>query len=401
MLDALEMAVTVARRDVAAPGGAVPPRPLQPVLRFARLPEKALEVVHRTLELDEAFRRHVAAEVDLDALSRGGRLFIERPDGWQDELELLVELERDRQQGSRIEELRRRVAALEGEVSNQRRRAEGAERSLHTAQERVLAAEAELAAARNGSETLRRELEVARDERARAVRQLKDAEVLAERRLAALREAELAAAPEPGPPATSEVEALRGARVELLAAADQARDLAARLQAAARATGPDRVEPPPEAPRRHRRVPLRIGQGLVADSADGLAQLLGTPDMVVLVDGYNVSMSGWPDQPISLQRDRLVDLLGGVVATRPAEVHVVFDGSGAGERPAVSQPLPVRVYFTEAGVEADDRLLEFARRFPESRPVTVVSSDRRVRAGAREAGANVVSASALLELGRR
>ena len=396
------MAVTVARRDESTPGATVPPRPLQPVLRFARLPEKALEVVHRTLELDEAFRRHVAEEVDLAALSRGGRLYLERPEGWQEELERLVELELDRQQGARVEELQRRVAALEDEVSNQRRRADDAERSLLRAQGRVLAAEAELAAATEESAGLRRELEAARSERAGAVRQLKDAEALAKRRLAALRQAELAAAaPEPRLGEPSDGEALRGARVELLAAAEQARALAVRLQAAAAAARPEHADPDVAAPRRARRVPVRIGQGRVADSADGLAQLLGVPDMVVLVDGYNVSMSGWPDQPISLQRDRLVDLLADVVATRPAEVHVVFDGSGAGERPVVSTPLPVRVYFTEAGVEADDRLLEFAHRFPSTRPVTVVSSDRRVRAGAREAGANVVSASALLDLGRR
>jgi predicted RNA-binding protein with PIN domain len=145
---------------------------------------------------------------------------------------------------------------------------------------------------------------------------------------------------------------------------------------------------------------VRLRRGAAADTAEGLAQLLEVPAMVVLVDGYNVSMTGWPGQPVARQRDRLLDLLGNVVAQRAADVHVVFDGAGGGERPAVSAPLPVRVHFTEAGVEADDRLIAFARDLPAARPVTVVSSDRRVRDGARRWGANVASAASLVELGR-
>jgi predicted RNA-binding protein with PIN domain len=145
---------------------------------------------------------------------------------------------------------------------------------------------------------------------------------------------------------------------------------------------------------------VRLRRGAAADTAEGLAQLLEVPAMVVLVDGYNVSMTGWPGQPVARQRDRLLDLLGNVVARRAADVHVVFDGAGGGERPVVSAPLPVRVHFTEAGVEADDRLIAIARDLPASRPVTVVSSDRRVRDGARRWGANVASAASLVELGR-
>ena len=123
--------------------------------------------------------------------------------------------------------------------------------------------------------------------------------------------------------------------------------------------------------------------------------------MVMMVDGYNVSMAGWPSQSIAVQRDRLVDLLANVQARTGAEVHVVFDGDDDGRRPAVSLPRPVRIHFTEAEVEADDRLLEFADRLPADVPVVIVSSDRRVRDGARARGANVVGSPHLLALGRR
>ena len=36
--------------------------------------------------------------------------------------------------------------------------------------------------------------------------------------------------------------------------------------------------------------------------------------MVLLVDGYNVTMQAWPDVPIPEQRRRLVDALAGLAA---------------------------------------------------------------------------------------
>jgi predicted RNA-binding protein with PIN domain len=59
------------------------------------------------------------------------------------------------------------------------------------------------------------------------------------------------------------------------------------------------------------------------------------------------------------------------------------------------------VRFTDAGVEADDVVIELVDAYPAARPVVVASSDRRVRSGARERGANIVSARQLLGLLRR
>jgi predicted RNA-binding protein with PIN domain len=388
---------------------------MQALLRFTRLPEKALETVRRALDDDEGFRRHVASEVDADDLSPGGRLFLQRPEGWQEELGILVGLESERRDRDSEEELRARVEQLDREATTRQRRLEEAERSVESERDRVAGLEEDLRAERRVSADLRAEVESALEERARAVRQLKEAEGLAERRLEALRAASSTPSP-PQQPSEASDGALEEARVELLAAAEAAGALASRLAAAADSAdrGPRgstpalessvpreparRASPPGHTPRR---IPRRMDQGIPADSADGLAQLMGVAGMVVLVDGYNVSMAGWPGQAVSLQRDRLVDMLAALVANRPAQVHVVFDGDAGGDRPAVRAALPVRVHFTEAGVEADDRLIDFAGRVPVSRPVTVVSSDRRVREGARNAGANVVSASALLDLGRR
>lgn len=126
-----------------------------------------------------------------------------------------------------------------------------------------------------------------------------------------------------------------------------------------------------------------------------------TADVAVVVDGYNVTMEGWPHLDARSQRDRLISFLGTAAARSAADVHVVFDGSDEGGRPAVSAPLAVRVRYTPGDVEADDVVVAMAQDLPPERPVVVVSSDRRVQDGARAAGANVVSSSALLAWGRR
>jgi predicted RNA-binding protein with PIN domain len=57
----------------------------------------------------------------------------------------------------------------------------------------------------------------------------------------------------------------------------------------------------------------------------------------------------------------------------------------------------VRLYFTAASEEADDAILRMAAEVPLAQPVVVVSSDQRVRTGARARGANVVSSQDLLD----
>nr|WP_249419691.1 NYN domain-containing protein [Rhabdothermincola salaria] len=132
------------------------------------------------------------------------------------------------------------------------------------------------------------------------------------------------------------------------------------------------------------------------DAADHLARL---PGAVVLVDGYNVSLEGWPSLALHAQRDRLVDALAGLAARTGCQPLVVFDGAEEGRGlPGESRPRGVQVRFTVPGVEADDALLSLVGEFPLDRPVTVVSSDRRVVAGSARRGAASLSASQLLDL---
>jgi predicted RNA-binding protein with PIN domain len=420
--------VAVARRDAGDAQAPAPPGRLRTLLGFARLPDRALGTVRDVLDRDGAFRGRVAGSVDADELDEGSRLFLLRPEGWEEALAALGEAAG--RAAARVDDerreadARRRVPVLEAQVERLGAELDQLRASAARALEQLAAAEAARDAARADAGS-------AEAGRARAVRELKSAESLATARLQRVREleAELAAtAPPPIPdpvagavPADGEQheglhEPPGGAPAPEVAAVVAAlRDLADDIEAglpAAAASGPG-ADPggagtaaPVPTPGRSgqaaplRRRPVRMARGRPDDSVEGLADLLAVPAVLLLVDGYNASMKGWPGQPVGIQRESLVTLLGALRSRFGAEVHVVFDGAHEGRRPAVAAPLPVRVHFTAEGVEADDRILELLDGLAESTPVVVVSSDHRVRDGARARGANVVSSERLLSLAR-
>jgi len=137
----------------------------------------------------------------------------------------------------------------------------------------------------------------------------------------------------------------------------------------------------------------------VDGSIEAAREVFALMDAVAIVDGWNVAMTGWPALSGPLQRQRLIDLLTDLGNRYGTEIHVVFDGVDAGNSPRATGSARVRVQFTPDGIEADDRILEMIGAARLDAPVVVVSNDRRVRGGARDRGANVVSSELLLRLG--
>lgn len=137
---------------------------------------------------------------------------------------------------------------------------------------------------------------------------------------------------------------------------------------------------------------------LAPDDPVLLDALLAMPRCHLVVDGYNVTKSHWPDLPLDRQRDRLVSALSPVAARTSAEVTVVFDAAETRERPPVSRPRNVRVLFSPVGVIADDIIRDLVAAEPTGRPVVVVSSDRELAHDVARSGARVVSSAALSRL---
>jgi predicted RNA-binding protein with PIN domain len=457
---ALEAAFAVARAGLEANPPVAPPAALRPFLSFRRLSGRALDRAAKVLDDDEAFRERVRDAVEPDDVGDAGWLFLDRPDGWQERLdELLGEAVRDAETAGSAEEVARLTRELARAVE-ERDEAMEAARHARTEQDRAARGLADARSGREAADeqvaALTAQVAELRDERAAAVRDLKALEVRANARLDELRRAQedLAAArlevaaledalsgdvdtdaartlaqdqahgeapPAPvaeqtpvgsGPALDRDALAALVARAAEAAAllssslaeaaelvrpaddVDEAESVADDEPAAASAPSPAPVD---DQARPARREPVGLPVGMFDDGPDAVMHLLRHPGSTLAVDGYNVSLKGWPTLALSAQRKRLVDALDSLAARTGCSVVVVFDGADIGSGlPGESRPRGVQVRFTAPGVEADDELLALLEALPVDRPVTVASSDRRVADGARRRGASVIGSEQLL-----
>ncbi|GAA0244281.1 NYN domain-containing protein [Cryptosporangium japonicum] len=133
-----------------------------------------------------------------------------------------------------------------------------------------------------------------------------------------------------------------------------------------------------------------------ADDPARLDQLLALPRVHLVIDGYNVTKTGFPEAALEQQRTRLVASLAGLAAQTNAEITVVFDGAGRLVI-APGSPRGVRVIFSPPGQTADEVIRRLVRTEPQGRPVVVVSSDKEVADGIRRAGAYAVPSVVLVK----
>jgi len=139
----------------------------------------------------------------------------------------------------------------------------------------------------------------------------------------------------------------------------------------------------------------RAGQALSDDDPALLRRLLELPKVHVIIDGYNVSKTAWPNAPLAQQRDRLARGVAALTGGRQIEATLVFDGADLATAPPVTAPRGLRVLFSRAGVSADDAISDLVTAEPPGRPVIVVSSDREVASNVSAKGARSVSSLAL------
>lgn len=365
---------------------------------------EAWDAAHALRRVDDAAERS-----DLPLLASA--LYAARPAGWAfgigvvctsfDRTRLEKEAEDDakarRLQLATLDEARRRadeerqrsrqdVARLEEQLRVERRarrdRDQQAEEAITAAEQTRQDAETVIAKARSEAEEAQARLE---REAARA----RDAE----RRLRELRRQT---------PATPQRDA-PGAAVDPAAvaeAAGTAEKLAGTLRQLAEQSRPPVAPDPPAPAPSVSRARVAPPPGLDTDTVAALDAMLRTRGVVLIVDGYNVSMRGWGDARPRDQRDRLVAALDALHLRLRCDVVVVFDGSDVEVLPARRRP-GVRVVFSAADEEADPVVLREVDAHPPTVPVLVASSDRWVQDHADELGAAVVSADTLLGVLRR
>ncbi|GHF32053.1 RNA-binding protein [Streptomyces mashuensis] len=373
------------------------------------------------VESDPAFRQRISARLResgselAEALAAGSppaaadpedvaaMAFLLRPAGW---VKLVT---------AAGEEAQRASAERAGEEARQELRRLGEELAAARAEARTEAARAraELDAARKENETLQRKLrsalsDVRRGEAAlrkaqaeleavRAESAAEKAAVSGETRRVKARLAEAEAALEASRRAAREGRSVEDMRLRLLldTVLDAAQGLRREL-----ALPPVSMHPADtvESVRPGTMTPKDIATRALSETDPALLdQLLALPQAHLVVDGYNVTKTGYPTMPLDKQRLRLLGGLSMLAAQTGAEVTCVFDGAELAAPVLLAPPRGVRVLFSKPGVTADELIRQLVRAEPPGRPVVVVSTDREVADGVAKAGARPVASALLLK----
>ncbi|MET8485419.1 NYN domain-containing protein [Streptomyces tendae] len=310
----------------------------------------------------------------------------QRADAERADEENRAELERLHEELARAREhTRTETERLRSELDAAKREAESLHRKLRSALSDVKRGEAAL-------RKIRAELDSVRAE---GQTQVSAAESEARRLKARLGEAE--AALEATRKAAREGRSVEDMRVRLLldtlldATQGLRRELALPPVSVRPAETVDAVEP-------GRMTPKDIANRALSENDPAiLDQLLALPQAHLVVDGYNVTKTGYPQMPLEKQRLRLLGQLSQLAAQTGAEMTCVFDGAELVAPVLLAPPRGVRVLFSKPGVTADELIRQLVRAEPPGRPVIVVSTDREVADGVARAGARPVASAVLLK----
>ncbi|MFE6029261.1 NYN domain-containing protein [Streptomyces niveus] len=311
---------------------------------------------------------------------------VQRADAERADEENRRELERLR------EELAQARASTKSETERLRTELDAARREAESTHRKLRSA---LSDVKRGEAALRRTAAEMETARAEAATQL-SAAVSESRRLKA-RLAEAESAVEAGRRAAREGRSVEDMRLRLLldtvleSAQGLRRELALPPAAAHPADLVDAVEP-------GRMSPKDVAARALSDMDPALLdQLLALPQAHLVVDGYNVTKTGYPTMPLEKQRLRLLGGLAMLAAQSGAEMTCVFDGAELAAPVLLAPPRGVRVLFSKPGVTADELIRQLVRAEPPGRPVVVVSTDREVADGVARAGARPVASALLLK----
>ncbi|MFF4013730.1 NYN domain-containing protein [Streptomyces sp. NPDC001843] len=310
----------------------------------------------------------------------------QRADAERADEESRAELERLREELDRArEQTRAETERLRAELDAARKEAESLHRKLRAALSDVKRGEAALRRVQGDIEAVRAEGQA----------QVSAAESETRRLKSRLGEAE--AALEATRRAAREGRSVEDMRVRLLldtlldATQGLRRELALPPVSVRPAETVDAVEP-------GRMTPKDIAARALSENDPAiLDQLLALPQAHLVVDGYNVTKTGYPQMPLEKQRLRLLGQLSQLAAQTGAEVTCVFDGAELAAPVLLAPPRGVRVLFSKPGVTADELIRQLVRAEPPGRPVIVASTDREVADGVARAGARPVASAVLLK----
>lgn len=142
------------------------------------------------------------------------------------------------------------------------------------------------------------------------------------------------------------------------------------------------------------RTAVVVPPGRMLESDEALRTVFTQQDLVVLIDGYNVSLNAFPDLSLELQRERTVACVTNIETRYHPACVVIFDGDSATTRGRVHSK--VHVVFSPAGTSADDVIVDRIKMTPIEKPILVVTSDNNLRSRVKGLGCESISSSAFI-----
>ena len=125
--------------------------------------------------------------------------------------------------------------------------------------------------------------------------------------------------------------------------------------------------------------------------------------MAIIIDGYNVLhasrwlASAWK----GVDRGEFCRLLGKLARHSGAKITVVFDAVASEPDLGRAQAADVEVIYSGHGRTADEVIIQMIKASSGPRELTVVSSDREIKAAARRRGCKVSSAGEFIKASTR
>lgn len=143
-------------------------------------------------------------------------------------------------------------------------------------------------------------------------------------------------------------------------------------------------------------LPTTVRTNLRAADAALLTEWMMLPRAHLIVDGYNISKTGYPAMTLAHQRERLVRELAALAARTSSEITVVFDGAAVVA--PQSRVRGVRVIFSPPGVIADEVIRRLVLAEPIGRVLVVATADKEILDSVVTNGARTVTPVVLLAL---
>lgn len=137
------------------------------------------------------------------------------------------------------------------------------------------------------------------------------------------------------------------------------------------------------------RKAVSVPKGLTIESSRALEEIFKQDKLILLIDGYNVSLNSFQNLSLEMQRDRTISCAANIESRFSTNCAVIFDGQSSTTRASIRAK--VHVVYSPEGTTADDVIIERIMVTPKDRPILLVTNDNNLKSRAKGLGCETLS----------